>query len=195
LKSRRQARHHDGMRLLPLLLLLLAASAWAQPRPDPRRAELDTMLSALKVAPSEQEAATLEGRIRQAWMQAGSAAATLLMGRGIRDLQNDADDEAIDDFDAALALEPELADAYHRRAMARFALGDYPGALADLEATLKREPRHFAALKTLSRIAEARDDFKGALAAWRKVLELSPKTPDGQERLKLLQKKVLGEES
>jgi tetratricopeptide (TPR) repeat protein len=183
------------MRLLPLLFLLLAAPALAQPRPDQRRAELDALLTALKSAPNEQAAATLEGRIRELWMQSGSAAATLLMGRGARDLQNDADDEAVDDFDAVLVLEPDLADAYHRRAMARFALGDYRGALADIEATLKREPHDFAALKTLSRIAEARDDFKGALAAWRKVLELSPHTPDGAERLKQLQKKALGEES
>jgi hypothetical protein len=79
--------------------------------------------------------------------------------------------------------------------MARFALGDYPGALADIESALQREPRDFAALKTLSRIAQARNDDKGALAAWQKVLELSPHTPDGADRLKALQKKVLGEES
>jgi len=53
----------------------------------------------------------------------------------------------------------------------------------------------FAALETLSRIAEARNDYKGALAAWQKALELSPRTPDGADRLKALQKKVLGEES
>ncbi len=181
--------------MLPLLLMLLATPVLAQPKPDPKRAELDAMLTALKVAPNEQAAATLEARIRERWMQAGSAAATLLMGRGVRDLQNDAADEAVDDFDAVLALEPNLADAYQRRAMARFRLGDYPGALADIEAALQREPRDFAALKTLSRIAEARNDYKGALAAWKKVLELSPHTPDGADRLKELQKKVLGEES
>ena len=128
-------------------------------------------------------------------LEAGSPAATLLMGRGLRELQKDADDDAIDDFDAALTLEPELADAYYHRALARFHEGDYRGALADIEATLRREPRHFAALKSLSRIAESRDDYRGALAAWKKVLELSPNTPDGQLRLKLLEKKALGEES
>jgi tetratricopeptide (TPR) repeat protein len=183
------------MRFLPLLFLLLAVPALAQPRPDQRRVELDGLLTALKGAPNEQVAGTLESRIRELWMQSGSPAATLLMGRGMRDLQNDTDDEAADDFDAVLALEPDLADAYHRRAMARFALGDYPGALADIEAALKREPRHFGALKTLSRIAEARNDYKGALAAWKKVLELSPHTPDGADRLKQLEKKALGEES
>jgi tetratricopeptide (TPR) repeat protein len=183
------------MRFLFLFVLLAAAPAFAQPRADARRAELDNMLAALKAAPNQEAAGTLEARIRELWLNAGSPAATLLMGRGMRDLQNDADDEALDDFDAVLALEPDLADAYYRRALARFHLGDYRGAVADIQATLKREPRHFAALMSLSRIAESRDDFRGALAAWKKVLELSPKTPDGQDRLKLLQKKALGEES
>jgi tetratricopeptide (TPR) repeat protein len=187
------------MRVIALMLLLLAAPAWGQTPPsgsgraDPRRVELDTMISALKVAPSEEAAGALESRIRQAWAQAGSPAATLLMGRGMRDLTNDADDEALDDFDAVLALEPNLADAYHRRALARFALGDYRGAVADIEATLSREPRHFAALQSLSRIAEAQKDYRGALAAWQKALELSPMTPNGQERLKLLTRRALGE--
>ena len=183
------------MRFVALLLILLAVPALAQPRPDQRRAELDALLTALKAAPNEQVAATLEARIREIWLNSGSPAATLLMGRGVRDMQNDAADDAVDDFDAVLALEPDLADAYNRRAVARFHLGDYPGALADIEEALKREPRDFVALKTLSHIAEARNDYKGALAAWQKVLELSPNTPDGEERLKDLEKKVLGEES
>jgi tetratricopeptide (TPR) repeat protein len=180
--------------LLPLLVVVcLSGGALAQSRPDPHKAEVDTLLNALKQAPSEEAAAALESRLRQIWLQSGSPAATLLMTRGVRDLGNDADDDALDDFDAVLALEPNLADAFHRRAQARFALGDYNGALADIEATLQREPRHFAAFESLSQIAQARGDFKGALAAWKKAMELSPMTPGGQERLKVLTRKALGE--
>ncbi|MBU6498801.1 MAG: hypothetical protein KGQ40_09760, partial [Rhodospirillales bacterium] len=71
--------------------------------------------------------------------------------------------------------------------------GDYHGALADIEQTLKLEPRHFPAFEALSRIAEALHDDKGALAAWQKALDLSPKTPGGAERLKALTLKVQGE--
>ncbi len=184
------------MRFFIALLLAISAAAPALAQsPAERRAALDDMLTALKAAPNEEVAGTLEERIRQAWASAGSPAATLLMGRGLRDLQKDSADEAIDDFDAVLALEPDLADAYYHRALARFHEGDYRGALADLEETLKRDPRHFPAFMSLSRIAESRDDYKGALEAWKKVLELSPNTPDGQDRLKLLEKKALGEES
>ncbi len=60
---------------------------------------------------------------------------------------------------------------------------------------LKREPRHFGAFQTLSRIAESRQDFTGALRAWEKVIDLAPNLPGAQDRLKSLKLKAQGEES
>ena len=70
-----------------------------------------------------------------------------------------------------------------------------PGAIADLRATLQHEPRSFSAFQTLSAIAESRKDWKGAYESWQKVLEIDPKTPHGQERLKDLRRHALGEEA
>lgn len=181
------------MRLLLVLALLLPSLAAAQPRPGGRAAELDAMMSALKSASSEGMARQIEGRIRQLWALSASPTALLLLNRGQRELNNNAGEEALVDFEAALTLDPNLPEAFHRRALARFTLGDYPGALADLQETLTREPRHFPALQSLSRIAEEQKDFKGGLSAWQKAMEISPKTPDGEERLKLLTRKAFGE--
>ncbi len=178
---------------LAVLLALMVLPVSAQPRPDARKAELDTLLNALKVAPNEEAAGAIEGRVKQLWLESGSPAATLLMGRGLRDLANNAAGDAQDDFDAVLALEPELAEAYDRRAVARYLQGDYTGAIIDIQATLQREPRSFMAFQGLSRIAEARGDLKGALVAWRRALELDPKSPGGDTRLRELVRKVEGE--
>ncbi len=181
-------------RLVLFLILSAAMPAMAQqPRPDAKKAELDNLLTALKAAPSEEAASALEDRIKQIWLNSGSPAATLLMNRGMRDLQNDADDDAVADFDAALTLEPNLGAAYSRRALALFESGNYTAALRDIEAALQREPRDFTALQSLSRIAEARGDFKGALLAWKKSLEIDPKTPGGADRLRTLNRKANGE--
>lgn len=192
--------------LLVGLGVLLAAPAGAQPRPaappsagaakpaEPKPTELNALLDALKAAPSEQAAGVLQARIARLWLEQGGPAAALLLNKGARNLQNNAADEALADFDAALALAPDLAEAYNRRAMAHFDLGNYPAALGDLQEALRRDPRHFNAFQTLSRIAEAREDWKGALAAWQKLLELNPKQPNGAERLEMLRKKALGEE-
>ena len=107
----------------------------------------------------------------------------------------DARQDAIEDFSRAITLDPSLAEAYHQRAIARFAAGDTPGAIADIQATLQHEPRSFTAFQTLSAIAETRKDWKGAYEAWQKVLEIDPKSPGGQERLKDLRRRALGEEA
>jgi tetratricopeptide (TPR) repeat protein len=174
--------------------LLVATSAFAQGHPDPsRRALIDQMLSALHAAPTEDAADALENKIRQAWLESSTPAVTLLMARGLREMQSGASDEAQQDFDAALALDPTVAAAYDQRAIARFQQGDVPGAIRDIEETLRHEPRDFAALQNLSRIAESRKDWTGAYAAWQKVIELDPKTPGGEARLNDLRRRALGE--
>jgi len=182
-----------GFRLLLLFMLLVSGPALAQGRADPRKAELDQLFAALQVAPNEQAAAMVEARIRQAWLQAGSPAVLLLLNRGASDLEAGDTNGALDALDDALVLAPDYPEAWLRRALAKFHAGDYRGAIRDVEATLQREPRHFAALQALSRIAEAQEDWKGALAAWQKALELDPQTPHSQERLQTLRRKVFGE--
>lgn len=182
------------MRWFALLCLIAAAApAAAQPRPDPRKAEIDALLGALHQAPDEPQAGMIELRLRQVWLQAGTPVTSMLMASGLDALRRDAPRDALDDFNAVLALEPNLADAFQQRALAHFTLGDYRGAVADIEAALQREPRDFAAFETLSRIAEAQGDAKGALAAWRRAMAISPKTPGGPARLQLLIRKADGE--
>jgi tetratricopeptide (TPR) repeat protein len=184
--------------LLPFLLLLCVSPAFAQNTGTPaleKRAALDRLLGTLKAAPSEEVAGPLEQQIRYLWLNAGTPAVTLLMSRGLREMKANATQDAIEDFSAAITLDPGLAEAYHQRAIARFSAGDLPGAVADIQATLQREPRSFAAFQTLATIAESRKDWKGAYEAWQKVLEVDPKTPGGQERLKDLRRHALGEEA
>ena len=180
---------------LALVLLLLGASAWAQPSAADKRHAIDKLLDTLKAAPTEEAAAPIEAHLRQLWLEQGSATVTLLMGRGLRDLKAGSHDEAIADFSDAIALDPNVAEAWHQRAIARYEQGDTSGAIRDIEETLKREPRHFKAFETLSHIAENRKDWKGAYAAWQKVLELDPKTPGGEQRLKDLKRRALGEQT
>ena len=189
-----------------LLLLLIATPALAQTSaltgtpalaqtPAERAAALDHLLDALKAAPSAEAAAPLEQQIMQRLLQAGSPVVTLLMSRGAREMQAESAQQAIEDFTDAITLDPNLAEAYHQRAVARFAAGDTQGAIADIEQTLQHQPRDFAALRTLAMSAESRKDWKGAYAAWQKLLEIDPKTPGGEDKLKDLHRRAFGEET
>lgn len=167
-----------------------AASAAAE-----RQATLDRWLKALQEATTEQDAAPLEARVRQLWLNAGTPAVTLLLGRGLRELKAGDTDEAIRDFQAALDLDADSVEAWHQLAQARFTAGDMVGAVAAIGETLRREPRHFAALQTLSRFAEAREDWRGAYDAWNKAMEIAPKLEGGETKLKDLKRRALGDET
>jgi Tfp pilus assembly protein PilF len=180
------------MRRLILALCLVPALAYAQLAPD-KRAALDKMLDALRTAPTEDVASVLEVRIRQLWAQASTPAVTLLMSRGLRESNaNDAED-ATSVFSDAIVLDPTLAEAWHQRAIARFRSGDAVGAVQDLHETLRLEPRHFGAWQTLEGIAADREDWKAAYDAWRHVMDIDPRTPHGEDRLKDLKRKAFGD--
>jgi tetratricopeptide (TPR) repeat protein len=165
-------------------LLLLAAAAPTQPA---------DLMAALAVAPNEQIAADLEQRLQAAWHDQATPSVQLLMDHAVIGAHTNHLSNALADSDAAIVLQPELADLWRRRAEFRFASGDEKGAIADLAEALSREPKLVTAFADLSRFSEARNDNKRALAAWKKVLELDPKTQGGKTRLELLQRKVNGE--
>lgn len=179
------------MKRRALFGVLLASPAWGQTAPA---SPIDNLLAALKVAPSEPAAAAIEGHLRTQWAQSASPAVRLLLSRGARELSENAGGDALDSFDAALDLSPDLLEGWRGRAQARRSLGDTAGAVRDIEELLRREPRSFVAFQDLSRLAEARRDWRGALAAWQKVLEISPRTPGGAGRLRDLRRRALGED-
>jgi len=176
-------------------VLGLCSAAQGQTPAAEKKAAVDHLLDALKAAPNEQAAAGLEGQLEQTWLHAGSPAVSLLMSRGLRSLQAGEDDEAVGSFSDAITLQPDMAEAWRQRALARYHAGDVNGAIHDLEETVRLEPRAFSAFRTLSNIAAARDDWKGAYAAWQKLMEIDPKTPGGEERLRLLKRKAVGEDT
>jgi Tfp pilus assembly protein PilF len=180
------------MRPLIFAFLLLPAFAAAQTAPD-KKAVLDKLLDALRTAPTEEVASALEEKITHSWLEASTPAVTLLMSQGLRQEGAGAPDDAAAAFSDAIVLDPTLPEAWHQRAIARFKSGDTVGAVQDLRQTIQLEPRHFGAWRTLEQIAERREDWKAAYDAWRHVMDIDPRTPDGDERLKDLKRKAFGD--
>jgi tetratricopeptide (TPR) repeat protein len=177
-------------RLLILAGMVLGAAA---PPPAPPLTAIDKLLAALKAAPDSEAAAVIEAKLQDAWQDQATPAVQVLVDHAALSAQAGKFQDALADTEAAVVLQPDLADLYRRRAEDRFALNDDRGAFADLAQALTRDPRLIPAWADLSRFAEARKDNKRALEAWRKVVELDPKGEGAQKRLEKLRHVVNGE--
>ncbi len=181
---------------LPLLLTPVLAAAQSQPA-QPRAGEparrAGQPVRGLKTAPDDAVAHMMEGRIRALWVEQASPATVLLLRRGARNLAARTHDEALEDFDAAITLSPQSAEAWHQRAQAFAALGDPAGAARDLQEALRLEPRHFGALLTLSMLQEQAGDARAALRSMEAALALHPRLRGGEARLRELRRKAEGD--
>jgi tetratricopeptide (TPR) repeat protein len=153
---------------------------------------LDTLFSALKIAPDDSSAKAIEDRIWALWTITGSDTCNLLMSR-VKAATDDKDyDLAIKLLDAIIAIKPDYVEAWNRRATIYYLKDDIEHSLADIHEVLAREPRHFGALSGLGLILQDIGDDKDALEAYRKALAIDPHLEHIPEVVKTLSEKVEG---
>jgi len=172
---------------------------WVQPPSDLPKVErddptnnLDTLFSALKIAPNEASAKAIEERIWALWLISGSDTCNLLMARA--KLATDAKDYdlALRLLSAIVAIKPDYVEGWNRRATLYYMKDDYAHAIADIGKVLTLEPRHFGALSGLGQMLQEIGDDKDALEAYRKALAIDPHLEHIPELVKTLTDKVEG---
>jgi tetratricopeptide (TPR) repeat protein len=97
-------------------------------------------------------------------------------------------------FDALIDLEPDWAEAWHKRALVRFHADDERGAMADLMQALAREPKHLGALTGIGSLMHREGFDKGALVVLRRALEISPQQETVRKLVEKLALEVEGRE-
>ena len=167
--------------LFPLLLLAMPATA---------QTAVDTLFDKLQETENPIEAKQIERKIWEAWSKSESDTLDALMQGGIAVMEKGDLGRAQDIFSSMIELKPDFAEAYNKRATVRFLAGDYPGSVADIERTLKLEPRHFGALSGLGLIMERLDNLPEALRAYRRALAANPHLADAPDKLKELRRRI-----
>jgi tetratricopeptide (TPR) repeat protein len=172
---------------------------WVEPPkelPRARRGDavkgLDFLFGALKLAPDEDSAKSIEERIWAQWTASGSDTATLLMGRAKQAIEGNDHDLAIRLLDAIVEFKPHYVEAWNRRATVFFLKKDYASSLKDLRKVLALEPRHFGALAGLGMIMQEIGSDKDALAAYRRAADIHPHLKGMADKIKALAEKVEG---
>ncbi|MFC3674119.1 tetratricopeptide repeat protein [Ferrovibrio xuzhouensis] len=162
-------------------------------QPPPQQPSVDALFDQLYAAGNPIEGRQIEHKIWEAWMVSGSDTIDALMKGGITVMDKGDYKRADAIFSSMIELKPDYAEAYNKRATVRFLAGDYAGSVADIERTLKLEPRHFGALSGLGTIMEKLDNLPEALRAWRRALAADPFLADGPEKLKELRRRIDGQ--
>jgi len=134
----------------------------------------DQLFERLAAARDEAEAANLTEQIERLWQRSGSDTIDLLMTRAREASAGKDGVLALDLLDSVLALKPDWAEAYNRRATVLFQQQDFDGAMRDLRQTLALEPRHFQALAGIGTIFQRGGNGRQALAAFKEALKINP---------------------
>lgn len=143
-----------------------------------RKQALDALFKRLADAGDPDEARPVTVAIERIWSQSPSDTANLLMERASAAMLAHRLPLALQLFDKLIALEPNWAEAWNKRATLRFLGDDLDGAMTDIREVLKLEPRHFGALAGMGLILQREGLDKGALAVYRKALTINPQQPE-----------------
>ncbi|HYB73596.1 MAG TPA: tetratricopeptide repeat protein [Candidatus Sulfotelmatobacter sp.] len=103
--------------------------------------------------------------------------ASAFHGRGIAYGRTGDYDRAIQDFDQALRLNPNLADALNNRGVAYQFKGDYDRAIQDFDQALRLNPNHADAFTNRARVRFYQGKFREAVPDFAKAVGLVPNDP------------------
>jgi tetratricopeptide (TPR) repeat protein len=162
--------------------------------PEDQAAALDRLFESLKDASSPEIARGIEQLIWSIWLEAGGEEADQLMSLAILSMHEQEFEAARSYLDRIIALEPDFAEGWNKRATVYFLEGDYERSLEDIREVLALEPRHFGALSGLGMIFERIGRKEEALEAFRRALEIHPQMPAVQQRVEELSQEVDGVE-
>ena len=162
------------------------AEEQAPAQPAGRQKILDELFDRLGKAQDDSEAKGIAGAIERVWMRSGSDTADLLMNRAVQAIAHKNWTLSQDLLDKVVVINPYWAEAWNKRATARFFAEDYMGSMADLAEVLKLEPRHYAALTGMGFILQRTGFDKRALQVFRRALEINPQ----QEEIRKLVDKL-----
>ena len=173
---------------LALASVLVFASVGADQR-DPRLPEL---FEQLQNTGEPFEARYAEQEIWRIWMSSGRDDVDALMREGVAAMQSGRFTDAIDHFGRIVAIAPEFAEGWNKRATAHYLNDDLGESVRDIQRTLALEPRHFGAISGMGLIFLKRGDPVGALDAFETVLEIHPHSRGARFRVQMLREALRG---
>lgn len=160
----------------------------------PTRAErIDTLFQQLKRERNENAAKRIAGRIQGEWNRSESAVVDLMMKWSQDAIEKKKYDVSLDFLDQVTTLAPDYAEGWNRRATVHFMMMSFGKSMADIDRTLRLEPRHFGALSGLAQIMRIQGNEELALVAYERVLAIYPMLRAAQNEVATISDELSGE--
>ncbi len=119
-------------------------------------------------------AAQAEAALWAMWCRSGRAELDARLAEAIAAMERRDIAGSIQLLTALIDAAPQWAEAWNKRATARYLTGDYAGAIADCVETLARTPHHFGALAGQGLCHMALEQYVPAAALFRRALDVHP---------------------
>lgn len=150
------------------------------------------LLDALAQAEDGQAADGLAREIQGLWNRSGSDAVDVLMLRANVAMHSNHFTIALDLLDTVIALAPDYAEGWNRRATVHFMREDYASSIADVQRVLRLQPRHFGALVGIGMILDDLGQDREAALFLREALRVHPFLNNARERLAVIDARLQG---
>ncbi len=170
-----------------------AGPASSKPVSVERPAPLDQLFADLRRESKEYAAKRIADRIWTRWRDSGSASIDVMMQWADDAAKAEKWAVALDFLDRVTVLAPDFAEGWNRRATVHFMMKNYRKSMADIERTLRLEPRHFGALAGMAQILKDTGRKQLALDAYERVLQIYPMMRSAQAEVVTLSDELAGQ--
>jgi tetratricopeptide (TPR) repeat protein len=158
-----------------IISLFLFTNTYAEERKD----KLDKLFSQLKKAKDLTSAQIVENKIWKIWSVHPSDdrrgfRLTELLTQGLRLMNFGELNKAYEIFSQIIAVEPDWAEAWNKRATVLYLMNQYQSSLDDIKITLNLEPRHFGALSGQALNYIELKQYEKAIKSYKNVQKIYP---------------------
>lgn len=127
-----------------------------------------------------------EQAVWRIWSRSGDAAADRVFEAGMAQMRDGNLREAAATFGRVIAMKPEFAEAWNKRATIYFMLGEAELSLRDCDEVIKRNPQHFGVLAGYGQIHLRMGDLAKALDYFERALAINPNMDGVRESIEAI---------
>jgi tetratricopeptide (TPR) repeat protein len=146
-------------------------------------ARVTPAVAALLHAEDPELVALAEATLWQVWTRSGDPAVDALFADGLRAMEAQDWLGAVAAFSRTIEQAPAFAEAWNKRATARFLATHYATSIADCEEVLRLNPQHFGALAGQGLCHTALGQHREAARCFRRALAVHPRLETVRQQL------------